>query len=158
MNNIATFMRESRVARFFIPAGIILTIFGVIVFIISLKNQNYIKVEATVTNVNVRQEEVTDNEGTHMEETYDVSFKYTVDGKEYDNKFDGISKYNVGDKMTIYYNPSNPQEITQTKSLILPIVIIIGGIASLVGGIISAVNAVKRNKKMKEQERSWKNE
>ena len=38
------------------------------------------------------------------------------------------------------------------------IVIIVAGVASLTGGIISGVNAVKRNKKMKEQERSWANE
>ena len=158
MNNFATFMRESNVARFFIPAGLILIIMGIIFFTVSIKNQNYIKVEAIVTNVDVRQEEVTDNDGIHMEYTYDVSFKYNVDGKEYNNKFDGISKYNVGDKMTIYYNPSNPEEITQTKSLIIPIVMIVVGIASTAGGTISAVNAVKKHKKMKEQERSWTNE
>lgn len=158
MNNFATFMRESNVARFFIPAGLILIIMGIIFFTVSIKNQNYIKVEAIVTNVDVRQEEVTDNDGIHMEYTYDVSFKYNVDGKEYNNKFDGISKYNVGDKMTIYYNPSNPEEITQTKSLIIPIVMIVAGIASTAGGTISAVNAVKKHKKMKEQERSWTNE
>jgi hypothetical protein len=60
--------------------------------------------------------------------------------------------------MDIYYNPKDPNQITQTKSLILPSVIIFAGIASLVGGIISAVNAVKRHKKMKEQERKWSNE
>lgn len=158
MNNFATFMRESNVARFFIPAGLILIVVGIIVFVISIKNQNYIKVEAIVTNVNVRQEEVTDNDGTHMEDVYDISFKYTVDGKEYNNKFDGISKYNVGDKMTIYYNPNNPEEITGSKSIIIPIVMITAGIASTVGGTISAINAVKKHKKMKEQERSWANE
>ena len=158
MNNFATFMRESNVARFFIPAGLILIIGGILVFIITLKTQNYIKVEAIVTNVDVRQEEVTDNDGTRYEDVYDVSFKYTVDGKEYNNKYDGISKYNVGDKMTIYYNPNNPEEITGSKSIIIPIVMIIAGIASTVGGTISAVNAVKKHKKMKEQERSWANE
>ena len=158
MNKLATILRESMVARFFIPAGLILVIFGIIVFVITLKNQNYIKVDAIVTNVLVRQEEVVDNDGTHMEDVYDVSFKYTVKEKEYDNKFDGISKYNVGDKITIYYNPDNPMEITQVKSIILPIAIILAGILSLVGGIISAVNAVKKHKKMKEQEKGWANE
>ena len=158
MNKFATFMRESNVARFFIPAGLFLIVVGIIVLIISIKTQNYIKIEAIVTNVNVRQEEVSDNDGTHMEDVYDVSFKYTVDGKEYNNSFDGVSKHIVGDKMTIYYNPSNPQEITGSKSIIIPIAMIIAGIASTVGGTISAVNAVKKHKKMKEQERSWANE
>lgn len=158
MNKFANIMRESYIARFFIPAGLILIVAGIIFLISCIKNQNYIKVEAIVTNVDVRQEEVTDNDGTHMEEKYDVSFKYTVDGKEYNNKYDDISKYNIGDKMTIYYNPSNPEEITQTKSVIIPIIMIVAGIASTVGGTISAINAVKRNKKMKEQEKGWANE
>ena len=157
MNKMFAFMRDSSVARFFIPLGLILIIFGIVVFVISLNNQNYIKVEAIVTNVNVRQEEVVEDDGTRMEDVYDVSFKYTVDGKEYNNKFDNYSKQNVGDKITIYYNPSNPEEITGSKSIIIPIVMIVGGIASLTGGIISAANAIKRNKKMKEQERSWAN-
>ena len=93
-----------------------------------------------------------------MEDVYDVSFKYTVLEKEYENKFDGISKYNVGDKITIYYNPNNPMEITQVKSLILPIVIFVTGVVSLVGGIISAVKTLKKHKKMKEQEKGWANE
>ena len=158
MNKFATFMRESNVARFFIPLGLILIVAGIIILVISIKNQNYIEIEAVVTNVYVRQEEVNDDDGIHMEDVYDVSFKYIVDGKEYNNKFDGISKYNVGDKMTIYYNPNNPQEITGSKSIIIPVVMIIGGIASTIGGTISAVNAVKKHNKMKEQERSWNNE
>ena len=59
--------------------------------------------------------------------------------------------------MTIYYNPADPNEITQTKSLIVPIIIIAVGIAALVGGILSAVNAVKKYGKMKEQEKEWTN-
>jgi hypothetical protein len=57
--------------------------------------------------------------------------------------------------MTIYYNPTDPSQITQTKSLVFPIMFIVLGIASLTAGIISAVNAFKKMKKMKEQERSW---
>ena len=35
--------------------------------------------------------------------------------------------------------------------------LVLTGLAALVGGVISANNAVKRHKKMKEQERSWEN-
>ena len=55
------------------------------------------------------------------------------------------------------YNPKNPNEITQVKSLILPIAIILAGIAALTGGIVSGVNAVKRYQKMKDQEKGWEN-
>ena len=158
MNKMFTFMRESQTARFFIPAGLILIIIGIVVFVISLNNQNYVKIEATVTNVEETQETNVDDDGTNTTTVYNATVNYTVDGKEYTQTLDNVSKCKVGDKMDIYYNPKDPNQITQTKSIILPIVIIVAGITSLTGGIISAINAVKRHKNMKEQERSWANE
>ena len=158
MNKIFIFMRESQTARFLIPAGLLFIIFGIVMFVITLNNQNYIKIEATVTNVQEAQETNVDSDGTTTTTVYNATVNYVVDGKEYTQTLDNVSKCKVGDKMYIYYNPKNPNQITQTKSLILPIVIIVAGIASLTGGIISAVNAIKRHKKMKEQERSWANE
>ncbi len=157
MNKMATFFRESMAARFLIPVGITLIVFGIIMFVINSKNQNYIQIEAVVSNVSVSQEAYTDVDGNYVEATYDVSVKYTVDGKEYEEVLNGLSKYNVGEKMKIYYNPANPSQITQTKSMVLPIIIIVGGIASLVGGIVSAVTTVKKHKAMKTQEEGWKN-
>ena len=158
MNKMFTFMRESQTARFLIPAGLILIIFGIVVFVISLNNQNYIKIEATVANVEETQETNVDDDGTNTTTVYNATVNYTVGGKEYTQTLDNVSKCKIGDKMDIYYNPKDPNQITQTKSIILPIVIIFVGIISLTGGIISAINAVKRHKKMKEQERSWANE
>lgn len=159
MNKIATFFRESIIARFFIPVGIVLIVFGVIMFMINKENQNYIKTEATVTDVREEQETSTDADGSTSTTTiYNVTVNYTVDGKEYTGDLDNVSKQKVGDKMDIYYNPEDPSQITQTKSLIFPIVIIVAGIASLTGGIISGLNAIKKVKKMKEQERTWSNE
>ena len=157
MNNMFTFMRESSVARFFIPAGLLLIIVGVVIFFINVNNQNYVNVESTVSNVQLAEEAYTDADGNHVDATYNVSIKYTVDGKEYSSVLENVSKYKVGDKIKIYYNPKDPSQITQTKSLIIPIVMVVAGIASLIGGIISAINAVKKHKKMKEQERSWEN-
>lgn len=157
MNKVFTFMRESSIARFFIPFGLILIIFGAIMFVINNQNQDYIKMESIVSNVELIQDEYTDNDGNQVEATYDVTIKYTVDGKEYESTLENVSKYNVGDKIVIYYNPKNPSQITQTKSLVLPIIIIFGGIAALTGGIVSTVIAVEKHKKMKAQERSWEN-
>lgn len=157
MNKFFTFMRESSTARFFIPVGLILIIFGAFMFVINTKNQNYVKIEATVSNVELTQEAYTDVDGNHVDATYNATVRYNVDGKEYISTLDNVSKYNIGDKMTIYYNPQDPSQITQTKSLILPIIIMIGGVAALTGGIVSFVNAVKRQQKMKEQERNWEN-
>lgn len=157
MNKIITFMRESSTARFLIPFGIVLIVFGVIIFVINSKNQNFIKTEAIVTNVQLSQEEYLDADGSRVEATYNVTIKYTVDEIDYEETVENISKYEVNDKMTIYYNPQDPSQITQSISLILPIAIMASGVAALVGGIVSAVNAVKRHKAMKEQERSWEN-
>lgn len=157
MNKFATIMRESSTARFFIPAGILLIIFGIAVFVINNKNQNYIKTDAIVTNVELLEEETTDLDGNTVEAKYNVDIKYSVEGKEYNEKLEDVSKSNVGDKIIIYYNPDDPSQITMTKSLILPIIMTLVGVASLSFGIINAVNTVKKNKKMKEQERSWAN-
>ena len=159
MNKLFSFMRESSVARFLLPVGLILIIFGGIMFVINSKNQDYIKIEATVIDVKEEQETTTDEEGTNTTNTiYNVTINYTVDGQEYMQTLDNVSKHKVGDKMDIYYNPKDPNQITQTKSLILPIALIVAGFASLIGGIISVVNAIKRHKKMNEQERKWANE
>ena len=158
MNKTVSFMRESSVARFLLPVGIMLIIFGVVMFVINNKNQDYIKIEATVIDVKEEEDIVTDGDSNHTSITYNVTLNYTVDDKEYTGTLDNVSKQKVGDKIVIYYNPKDPNQITQTKSLILPIIIIVAGIASLTAGIISAVNAVKRHKKIKDQERSWANE
>lgn len=147
MNKVFSFMRESSVARFLMPVGITLIVFGAVMFAINNKNQNYIKVEATVVDIEEVQETNTDDDGTYTTTSYNVTLNYMVDGNEYTQTLDNVSKYNKGDKMDIYYNPEDPNQITQTTSLILPIGIAIAGIASLTGGIISAINAVNRHKK-----------
>ena len=156
MNKLFTIFRESIVARMLIPIGIILTIFGVVVLVINIKNQNYIKVEAVVTKTELVEEAHTDADGNHVDATYKIFVKYTVDGNEYEEELGELPEMKVGKKLTIYYNPDDPTKITQTKSLILPVVLIAGGVAALVGGIISAVNTVKKLKKMDEQEKGWK--
>ena len=144
MNKIVTFFRESSLARFLIPVGITFIIFGVIVLIINIKNQDYIEVTSTVSKVELAEAAHTDVDGNYIEATYDVTVKYTVDGNDYETVLGGLSKYNVGDKMPIYYNPEDPSKITQTKSLILPIGLIVVGFISLVIGIISGIKAIKK--------------
>ena len=157
MNGIATFFRESKTARFLIPLGIILIIMSILLFVIGNHNKNYIKIESTVSKVELVKEETTDSEGNTDEAIYNIYVKYTVDGKEYDTELGEMSKRKVGDKITIVYNPNNPSEISQPSSIILNICLLVGGIASLAGGIISSINAVKRYKKMKKQEEGWNN-
>jgi hypothetical protein len=150
MNKIMDFMKESGTSKFLIPAGLFLVIIGVIVLITTINNKDYIKVESTITNVVLAEEAYIDTEGNHVDATYDVTVKYTVDGKEYEQTLNGLSKQNIGDKMTIYYNPKDPTQITQTKSLLFPIIFITGGVLLLCGGIIGSINSIKRNKEQEE--------
>ena len=155
MNKIITIIRESALARFLIPAGVILIVFGVVFFGASKRNQHYEKTEAQVTSVVMEEAASTDANGNRTEATYLLGLKYTVDGKEYETHLSGMSKREVGDRITIYYDPADPNQITQTKSLIIPLVIIAAGIGACVGGIVSGVNAIRRYKNMKAQEREW---
>ena len=158
MNKIIMFFRESITARFFIPLGIILIVFGVIIFGINKENQNYIKTNAIVSRMDLVRESYIDENHNVVEATYNVYVKYNVDGKEYEEELGELSGYKENQEITIYYNPDDPVKITQTKSLVLPIVMILFGFVSFVGGIISGLNAIKRIKKMNDQEREWNNE
>ncbi len=156
MNKLAIFFRESIVARFLIPAGIAFLAFGIVSFIINNKNRNYIEVEGTVSKTELATEAYTDTDGNYVDATYKVYVKYTVDGKEYDNELGELSGYKEGEKIKIYYNPEDPNQITQTISLVFPIIMMIGGIVATTAGIISGINAIKKYKKMKKQEEGWK--
>ena len=157
MNKLIMILQESRLARFLIPAGLVLTVFGVFFVISSKKNQDFIQTEATVTKVELEQAAYTDGSGNRVEATYLVSVKYTADGREYESELGGQPELKVGEKMEIFYNPTDPVMITQSKSLIVPLIMIAVGAAALAGGIVSAVNAVKRVKRLNEQEREWAN-
>ena len=158
MNKIIMLFRESITARFFMPLGIILIVIGVIIFGINKENQNYIKTNAIVSRMDLVRESYIDENHNVVEATYNVYVKYNVDGKEYEEELGELSGYKENQEITIYYNPDDPVKITQTKSLVLPIVMILFGFISFVGGIISGLNAIKRIKKMNDQEREWKNE
>ena len=155
MNKIATIIRESGTARFLIPAGIMLVVFGIIFFSASKRNKDYIQTESSVAAIELEEAEHTDGKGNRTEATYTLTVKYVVNGREYEAELPGMSKYEPGEKIRIYYNPLDPGQITQTKSLIIPLGIIAAGIAAIVGGIISGVNAIRKYKSMKAQEREW---
>lgn len=157
MNKIITLIRESRVARFLIPAGIMLLVAGIIFMKASIENKDYLKTEATVTKCEIYEEEHTDATGDHQDATYKVDLKYTVNGKEYTGTLEGVSKFDAGDKMTIYYDPADPTAITQSKSMLIPLAMILAGVAALAGGVLSVISVMKRYNRMKKQEEEWAN-
>lgn len=151
MNNIVTFFRESRTGRFLIPLGIILIVFSIFLFISNEQNKNYIPIEAIVSKTELYEEAYTDVDGNYVEATYTIYVKYTVNERKYDVKLGEFSGYKKGDKIKIAYNPENPEEITQQTGIILPIVMLIGGIVALIGGIVIFLKTIKNNKKENEQ-------
>ena len=155
MNRIITIIRESATARFLIPVGVILIVFGVLFFGASKRDQGYKETKAQVTAAVLEEAASTDATGNRAEATYLLSLRYTVDGKAYEADLSGMSRREVGDSVTIYYDPADPSRITQIKSLIMPLVIIAVGIGACVAGIVSGVNAIRRYQNMKAQEREW---
>lgn len=79
-NNIVKFFRDYSTARFFIPLGIILIIFGCFTFVSINNTKDYIKTEAIVSKTELYEPKHYDGE-THFDATYQVYVKYTVNEK-----------------------------------------------------------------------------
>ena len=154
MNRLAKFMRDYSLARFLLPVGIILIVFGAVMFSIKGKQTGYKTVDAVISKVDLYADEYYEGD-THHDATYTVYVKYTVGGKEYEEELGTYPKLNVGDKMTIIYNPDNPKEISQKVSIVVPIAIIAAGAVSLIITIISIIRTRKKNIALKKQEEEW---
>jgi hypothetical protein len=145
-NKFARFMRNTGPARFLIPAGLILIIFGII--LLGFKTDNYVETQGTVTKV----EQYLDQTGEDTQTVYDVDFEYTVDGNQYTGSFNGIGKsYDVGDKIKVFYDPEDPNKTTNSKTGIIPPIAIGLGALAIIGGVLSAVKAFKKSKALDEQ-------
>ena len=144
MNKIMVFFHESIITIPLVFSGLLLIVFGSFLYISNIGNRDYIRIVATVSNVSINQDDYTDSEGNHIKTTYEVSVKYTIDGKKYEGTIAGVPKYKKGDRIKIFYNPRNPNEITKSKSLISPPIVCLVGICSLVFGIISGIKSVKK--------------
>ena len=151
-------IRETNLARFLIPLGILLIVFGVLIYGFADRTANYKKTEATVSKVELFEEEYTDSDNEVHKATYTVYVTYTVDGKEYKDRELGIfENYVVGDKVTVAYNPADHSEVVQPTGKIIPIIMIVAGVGALVGAGVSITNVINKEKRLKEQEEGWKN-
>ena len=138
-NKFARFMRNSGPARFFVPAGIILIVFGILT--LGFNTDNFEKTVGTITSVTEVPRTDTDEAAQ-----YDVGFRYTVDGREYDGTFPNLGgKFAVGGDIDVFYDPDNPETTTNGKmsKLFSPILIVLG-IAALGFGVFGTVKAFKR--------------
>ena len=156
MNKFATFFRESMVARFFIPAGILLIVFGALLFVVGNNIKNYLPATATVTSSELAGLGYNDYDGTYHEPMYRTFVTYTTaEGTEYTVDYGETYGYEIGHQLAIVYNPDDPTQISSPPSIVLNICLIVAGVASLIGGIISGVHAIQRHRKMKKQEEEW---
>ena len=131
--------------------GIRLRYFALVMAVIALaggiyltffRSTGFLKSEATITDI----EEV---EGTFENETeYNVTVRYTVDGREYTGLLDQYSpSYHVGDRIGILYNPADPAEF-HGESLGFSIYMIAIGIVILAVTIVSWVREKKNQKQL----------
>ncbi|MBO4569753.1 MAG: hypothetical protein J5689_00850 [Clostridia bacterium] len=157
MNKIAKFFRDFGLTSFLALVGITLVIFSIFAFRGVDHIKNFIKTEATVSDVVLYEDAHYDIDDNYIEATYKVFVKYNVDEVEYESEYGVFSGYKVGDKLTICYNPDDPYEIAQPNGIALPIIILVVGIASSVGAVITCVFAIKKRKKLIEQEKEWEN-
>lgn len=132
LNKAIRFIKNISSAGFFIPFGIIMIVFGVILF--SLKTDKYLETKGTIISVTESLMTSTDDEPQQQE--YDIGVKYTVDGKEYNGEFSNLTgKYKVGDEIKVFYNPDKPENIANSKmgAVFAPIIICVGVILLLFG-------------------------
>ena len=141
-NKIARIMRNTGPARFFVPVGIILIVFGII--LMGFNTDNYVLTTGKITSVAAGDL----NEG---QQQYDVSFTYEADGKTYEGTFDNLSgDYSVGSDIKVYYDPEAPEKITNNKMGFLPPVLIGAGAVAVVFGVYKTVKAFQKSKALDE--------
>lgn len=145
LNKLARFMRNTGPARFLVPFGLMLLIFGIV--LLGFKTDKYVESVGKVTAVT---EGIYDSENN--EQQYDVEFTYNVDGKGYSGSFvNAGSNYAVGDDIKVFYDPDDPSKASSSKAggFLAPIMIALGALA--IGfGIFSTVKAFKKSKELDE--------
>lgn len=143
-NKLAKLARNTGPARFFVPVGIILIVFGALM--LATQPKEYAQTTGTVTSV----ERYEDADGSA---SYDVKFTFTVDGTEYEGVFSGeFGHLKSGDTVDVYYDPNNPENVSNTDSggIIAPILIVVGGVA-IVYGVYATVKAFQKQKALDDQ-------
>ena len=138
-NRLARLLRNSGPARVFVPIGIILIVFGIIM--IGLKPAGeLVETVGTVTSV-------TEAAASGDKKQYDVAFTYTVDGREYSNVFPNLfGTYSPGDAIKVFYDSENPGNVANTGNggIIAPAAIILG-VFAIAYGLTRSVRAFRKS-------------
>ena len=140
-NKFARLMRNTGPARFFLPLGIFLIVFGVI--LIGMNTGEYVETTGKITAVTALPK--VDDEA----QSYDVDIQYTVDGKDYTTTFTLSGNYSEGADIKLFYDPADPTRTTNTKmgGILAPVMIGAGALA-LVFGIFKTVKSFQKSKEL----------
>ena len=142
---IRDFIRKYKQITFFVGllvVGIIFTIFGAI----SLSKPKVEGIEVEAKIVDIAKEEIGTNADGYTEFSYTVYVDYTdKEGKshsriEYPKHNDDMV---VGDKITVKYNPNNPEELVDSN-IFLDIIILVVGLGASSLSIIKIISVIKK--------------
>ena len=140
-NGFVRVIRNSGAARFFIPAGLVLLVFGII--LLSMNTRGYVETTGRIAEVTELPVDVTDEDRSVK---YDVKVRYTVDGKDYETVFSGLGgNYRTGDDIKVFYDPADPARTTNARMDFLGPVLVGAGALSLVIGVFAALRAFRRS-------------
>ena len=148
-NKWSRFMRNSGPARVFVPIGVILVVFGILMFLFRPAG-DLLEAAGTITSVVEAEPVGTDNDKNQKE--YDVGFTYTVDGREYRGVFNNLpGAYRVGDPIKVFYDSKDPERITNAKwgGFLAPVLIVLGVLAVFYG-ISRSSRAFKKSRELDE--------
>lgn len=135
-NNFLRLWRRTGAARFIVLFGIALIVFGIIMM--SFNTDSYQQTTGTITSV-VECPRLPDES-----ESYDVGVSYTVDGTRYENTFSGLlGEYQVGESMKVFYDPADPNVISNARLGIIPLIILGVGVLTLLFGVWKAIRAIR---------------
>ena len=142
-NKFARFMRNTGPARFLFPLGLVLIVVGVILF--SFQTHKYVQTDGTITAIKELPLDLT--EDTPQQE-YEISITYSVDGKEYPGILSGVTEPPaVGESVKVYYDPDNPETISNVRTpAFVPYILLGLGAAAIGIAVWRTVAAFKKSK------------
>ena len=146
-NKFARFMRNTGPARFLVPLGIVLIVFGFLTR--GFDTENFVETVGKVTAVETHTE-ITDG---RQEEQYDATVVFTANGRQYETVFANLlNEVKVGEDIKVLYDPADPDRNSNTKvsKLFSPALMGVGALA-IVLGVFLMVKATKKSKALDQQ-------
>lgn len=135
-------IRGIRLNYFALVIGLIAFVAGI--YLTFFQGSGFVKSEATIVSIEESEFSTEDNR------QYDVTVRYTVDGKEYTGPLGNYSpSYKVGDSVKIKYNPENPADMHGDMPGFSIYVMVIGFVL-FAGSIFFSVRSKMKQKKLAE--------